>query len=141
MPDMNNPTDTAPDMVEVIQADRDAAAGFYGPHLARPGEVLVTAHMRAGKIDESPLILAFARHRAQSEAPLRAEVERLREALEPFAVIGRAIKAAARDSRWLEQVLFYAGTDTDPSSMSLTGRAFDRAAAALESRSHGEAGR
>lgn len=31
--------------------------------------------------------------RAQSEAPLRAEVERLREALDPFAVIGRAIKA------------------------------------------------
>lgn len=52
--------------VRVTQADREAAAGFYGPHLARPGEVLVTAHMRAGKIDESPLIQAFAAHRVAS---------------------------------------------------------------------------
>lgn len=58
-------------MGEVTQADRDAAADFYGPYLARPGEVLVTAHMRAGKIDESPLILAFARHRLASLSPER----------------------------------------------------------------------
>lgn len=53
--------------VPVTQEDRDAAAAFYGPYLARPGEVLVTAHMRAGKIDESPLIQAFAAHRAAEQ--------------------------------------------------------------------------
>lgn len=51
------------DIVGVEQVDREAAAAFYGPHLARPGEVPVTAHMRAGKIDESALVQAFARHR------------------------------------------------------------------------------
>lgn len=56
---MNNKT------LPVEQVDRDAAADFYGPHLSRPGEVLVTAHMRAGKIDESPLVQAFAKHRIQ----------------------------------------------------------------------------
>lgn len=61
------------EMVPVTQAARDAAAAFYGPHLARPGEVLVTAHMRAGKIDESPLIQAFARAMLAAEA---AAIER-----------------------------------------------------------------
>lgn len=139
---MTKTTESAP--VEVTQGDREAAADLIewqrGPYI-RSRRLNVPDEIRAGLRDRSGTVQAFARHRAQSEAPLRAEVERLREALEPFAVIGRAIKAAARDSRWLEQVLFYAGTDTDPSSMSLTGRAFDRAAAALESRSHGEAGR
>jgi hypothetical protein len=58
------PTDT------VEQVDRKAAAAFYGRHLARPGEVLVTAHMLAGKIDESPLIEAFACHRRAALATL-----------------------------------------------------------------------
>lgn len=76
----------------VEQSDRNAAADFYGPHLARPGEVLVTAHMRAGKIDDSALIQAFARHRQDHIASVgkmvatpnadRAGVEALREALE-----------------------------------------------------------
>lgn len=55
--------ETAKALLPVMQADREAAAAFYGRHLALPGEVLVSAHMRAGKIDESPLIEAFARHR------------------------------------------------------------------------------
>jgi hypothetical protein len=58
---------TEQELVPVTQADRDAAADFYGPYLARPGEVLVTAHMRAGKVDESPLVQAFARHRLSSQ--------------------------------------------------------------------------
>jgi hypothetical protein len=49
----------------VEQRHREAAADFYGPHLSRPGEVLVTAHMRAGKIDESPLVQTFARFEAE----------------------------------------------------------------------------
>lgn len=65
--------------VEITQADRDAAAAFYGPHLSRPGEVLVTAHMRAGKIDESPLIQAFARHRTRALLEAIKPVEIIRE--------------------------------------------------------------
>ena len=61
--------------VQVEQVDRDAAASFYGPHLSRPGEVPVTAHMRAGKIDESPLIQAFARHRIEALSQSRGEGE------------------------------------------------------------------
>lgn len=67
-------------LLPVVQADRDAAAAFYGPHLSRPGEVLVTAHMRAGQIDESPLIQAFAAHRI-AHAPERGELASLVEAL------------------------------------------------------------
>lgn len=58
------------DKLIVTQADREAAAAFYGPHLSLPGEVPVTAHMRAGKIDESPSIQAFAAHRIASQADL-----------------------------------------------------------------------
>ena len=58
---------TTPDEREAIarieQCDRDAAADFYGQHLARPNEVPVEQAMRAGHIDESPLIIAFANHR------------------------------------------------------------------------------
>lgn len=60
------PTQGSGGGADVTQADREAAAAFYGPHLARPGEVPVTAHMLAGKIDESPLIQAFVRHRLAS---------------------------------------------------------------------------
>lgn len=56
----------------------------------------------------------------------------LREALEPFAVIGRAIGDATTDSRWLEHPLFFAGTTDDPQKWTLTGRAFDNAAKALD---------
>lgn len=60
----NNPT----------QADRDAAAKFYRKHLHREGEVLVADHMQAGKIDESPLVQAFASHRIQSEQSTSPDV-------------------------------------------------------------------
>lgn len=63
---------------------------------------------------------------------VQAENAALREALEPFAVIGRAIRNSATDKRWLETPLFRAGTAADPNSMTLTGRAFDNAAAAIE---------
>lgn len=68
-------------LLGVEQRHRDAAAAFYGPHLARPGEVAVTAHMRAGKIDESPLIQAFARFERDlvPENGLREALERANE--------------------------------------------------------------
>jgi len=86
--------------IEVSQADRDAAAAFYGPHLARPNEVLVTAHMRAGKIDESPLIQAFARHRA-------SEAERVREACAIEAE--RQFERSNHDDETDEGVVYSAG--------------------------------
>jgi hypothetical protein len=51
---------------DVTQADRRAAAAFYEKHLARAGEVPVAAAMRAGHIDDSPLIQAFRDHRLAS---------------------------------------------------------------------------
>jgi hypothetical protein len=75
-----NPTPLPPEGVPVTQADREAAAEFYGKHLSRPNEVLVTAHMRAGKIDESPLINAFARHRIAATSAAQGEFEAFKEA-------------------------------------------------------------
>ena len=68
---MNTPTPapSAGELLAVTQADRDAAAGFYQEHLARPNEVPVAAAMRVGHVDDSPLIQAFARHRLAHSAP------------------------------------------------------------------------
>lgn len=76
-------------MVEVTQEDRDAAAsGYYawiGPNPRIPEKMV------DGNADDHSIVQAFARHReaalttAQAEADaLRAEVERLREALREF---------------------------------------------------------
>ncbi|MDX9862550.1 MAG: hypothetical protein RBS99_16710 [Rhodospirillales bacterium] len=82
----------------------------------------------------------LAKHSQEWWAAHRITLEnaQLREALEPFAVIGRAIRAAAPDNRWLERPLFFAGTDDDPQSMTLTGRAFDNAAKAVSDKRTGE---
>lgn len=55
-------------------------------------------------------------------------IERLREALNPFAVIGKAIAENAKSEAWLEHPLFFAGTDEDPQKWTITGRGFDNAA-------------
>lgn len=68
------------DKIEITQADRDAVKAFAKePH-------------EAGWLNA--LNEAFARHRQASTAPLKAElaevrkeIERLREALEPFAMV------------------------------------------------------
>lgn len=64
----------AEDLIKVEQRDRDAAVEFYAGYLARPGEVPVAATMRAGGIDESPLIQAFARHRIVTLEALAQDV-------------------------------------------------------------------
>lgn len=76
-------------------------------------------------------LIAEREQQAATISLLTAERERLREALEPFANVARQIRATGTDQRWLEKVLFYMGDDNDPSKWSLTGRAFDRALAAL----------
>lgn len=77
-------------ILKASQAARNAAAAFYGPHLARPGEVPVTAHMRAGKIDESPLVQAF-------EKAIRDERERCAGIAAEHAQKARERVAACRN--------------------------------------------
>ena len=62
---------------------------------------------------------------------LKAENARLANALKPFAVIGQAIRENATSDQWLEAPLFFAGTEDDPQSMTLTGKAFNDAALAI----------
>jgi hypothetical protein len=64
----------------VMQADRNVAASFYEKHLARPGEVPVAAAMRAGHVDDSPLIQAFARHRLSAPPVPQPDREALLQA-------------------------------------------------------------
>jgi len=64
------------------------------------------------------------------EADRDALVDALEEALKvlaPFANVAARIREAAQDERWLEQILFYMGSDDDPTKWSLSGRAFDAA--------------
>ena len=83
-------------MVEVTQADREAAAEFWQTFVARPGECIVRNQIRKGNLDEMESVQSFARHRAaavaEATAPLEAEIARLREAL-------RAYDDAVLDSR------------------------------------------
>jgi len=86
----------------VSQEARDAAAEFYGQHLSRPNEVLVTAHMRAGKIDESPLIQAFARFEAQTlERAAKACEEQSLDFGDP-EYAGPKLINSILDKRWAE---------------------------------------
>ncbi len=61
--------------MNIIQADRDAAASAYfawiGPNPVIPGK------MRAGEIDGHSMVQAFARHREASSAPLLEALESL----------------------------------------------------------------
>ena len=59
------------------------------------------------------------------------KIEAAVKALTPFATIGLAIKRSAKDNRWLETPLFFAGTEDDPQKWTLTGKAFNEAANAL----------
>ena len=67
--------------VQVTQADREAAAGFFSPGAPE-------AACLAGQFDDRPIVQALAHHRTQSiakleadNAALRAENEDLRELL------------------------------------------------------------
>lgn len=72
-------TTTAPTLVEPTQGDRDRAAAFYRKHLARPNEVPVADAMRAGHVDESPLIQAFATHRLSTRSAVVEECAAIAE--------------------------------------------------------------
>jgi len=68
-------------MVEVTQADRDAA-WFIRPEWYGKSEY---DNWRLGVYDGSACIQALANHRISSVAELKVEVERLRDALEYYA--------------------------------------------------------
>lgn len=64
-------------MVDVTQADRDAAADCMS---AWYGGGLNFAQIRDGRADDKPYTQAFAAHRETSTASLQAEIAELREA-------------------------------------------------------------
>lgn len=64
-------------MVEVTQADRDAAANIVVPHGRWPG---FPSDFRSGKADRNELTQAFARHRLASQEP-QQRVEEVEEAI------------------------------------------------------------
>jgi hypothetical protein len=89
------------DTVAVEQIDREAAATFYGAHLSRPNEVPVTAHMRAGKIDDSPLIQSFARHRlAAIQHPGEIGAKNAQNGGLDGATVEACAKVAERQAAW-----------------------------------------
>lgn len=72
---MTDPTtpDVAPEMLDVMQADRDAAAD-YTTEIERTLELNIRAiNMRLGRLDDSAIVQAFARHR-QQHTPAMPEV-------------------------------------------------------------------
>lgn len=111
----------------------------YGGQAAPLSKADLAAIRKLCEADISSLPLGSAEYHMEELAVnterLLDELERTREALRPFAVIGAAVRASTTDSRWLEtplfHALFHAGTDADPQSMTLTGRAFDNARTAL----------
>ena len=51
------------DVVEVTQADREAAADVWRDYIARIGEVMAEKAIRKGISDDTIIVQAFARHR------------------------------------------------------------------------------
>ena len=76
------------DVVEVTQADREAAADVWRDYIARIGEVMAEKAIRKGISDDTIIVQAFARHRitalrlAETSAALPDDVAGLVEWLE-----------------------------------------------------------
>lgn len=91
-------TDTMKDLVEVTQADRDAAADYLiaaYPEAARDPRVRA---VREGKMDGDPVVQAIARHRIASEARWKAVAEELAGSLGTIQGSGNAQGA------WMDSV-------------------------------------
>ena len=56
------------DPVPVLQEDREAAADVWRDFVAKIGECMAEKALRAGQMDDSLLVLAFARHRQSGVA-------------------------------------------------------------------------
>lgn len=90
--------------VDVVQADRDAAAAYWKSQGI--GTAVSYRAIRHGDRDDSHLVMAFARHRITALETLAAENARLREVLEPFAKAGELFDAEPVDPRY--HVVIYA---------------------------------
>lgn len=67
-------------MIEVAQADRDAAADYWRDMVAKVGEVLVEQGIRNGQMDDMLPVQSFARHRIASQAELIEALEKIARA-------------------------------------------------------------
>ena len=76
------------DVVEVTQADREAAADVWRDYIARIGEVMAEKAIRKGISDDTIIVQAFARHRitalrlAETSAALPDDVAKLKKQLQ-----------------------------------------------------------
>lgn len=73
------------ELVEVVQADRDAAAELF---LADGGKIVRAMNARLGSFDEGPSVQAFARHRLSAEAAIVAWLREEVATIKPVTVIG-----------------------------------------------------
>lgn len=61
-------------MTKITQADREAAAAFYGTWGATKGWQHLEEPIRKGLVDDNALVQAFARHRHQARAEVVGEI-------------------------------------------------------------------
>lgn len=59
---------THDEMTKITQADREAAAAFYGTWGATKGWQHLEEPIRKGLVDDNALVQAFARHRVEGRA-------------------------------------------------------------------------
>ena len=59
-------------MTKITQADREAAAAFYGTWGATKGWQHLEEPIRKGLVDDNALVQAFARHRMEERAAIVA---------------------------------------------------------------------
>ena len=76
--------------VQVTQADREAAAGFFSPGAPE-------AACLAGQFDDRPIVQALARHVQQSTAKLEADNAALRAENEGLREAAQALRTAQRN--------------------------------------------
>lgn len=81
-------------MTKITQADREAAAAFYGTWGATKGWQHLEEPIRKGLVDDNALVQAFARHRIAAEQ--RGKLEGARLALEAAASRADLIIATGR---------------------------------------------
>lgn len=79
-------------MTKITQADREAAAAFYGTWGATKGWQHLEEPIRKGLVDDNALVQAFARHRIAAEQRGKLEGARL------------ALEAAAKVAAWAHMV-------------------------------------
>ena len=98
-------------MTEITQADREAAAVFYGTWGGTKGWQHLEEPIREGLVDDNALVRAFACHRMKANETQAREIERLRGALEHIGIYGcgmlnQPAALNAPEEVWLKQRIF-----------------------------------